>query len=45
MDLYRARLTFAHHSVRWDSPQRALHPALVSFVIARAAMPDLALPA
>jgi hypothetical protein len=38
-------LTFAHRGVRWDSPQTALHPAHISFVIARAAMADLAFPA
>jgi hypothetical protein len=38
-------LTFAHRGVRWDSPQTVTHPARVPFLIARAAMADLALPA
>jgi hypothetical protein len=40
-----AGLTFAHHSVRWDAPQTALHPAHRLSVIARAAMSDPAHPA
>src|SRR5215213_4425996 len=42
---YHCRLTFAHHSVRWDSPQTSLHPAHRRFPIARAVMSDPAHPA